>query len=91
MISVVARIAQYIPTALATLRLRSMPEVPPAAFRMPWGPVVPVAADPDRAGARGLGRARGGGGVAGLRSLVPHAAVARGGVTVASVSVVPVR
>jgi amino acid transporter len=43
-ISVVARIAQYIPTALATLRLRSMPEVPPAAFRMPWGPVVPVAA-----------------------------------------------
>jgi hypothetical protein len=50
-ISVVARIAQYIPTALATLRLRSMPEVPPAAFRMPWGPVVPVAADPDRAGA----------------------------------------
>ena len=46
----VARIAQNIQTALATLRLRSIPEVPPVAFRMPWAPVVPVAASSSACG-----------------------------------------
>ncbi|GJM44735.1 MAG: amino acid permease [Gemmatimonadota bacterium] len=40
-ISVVARFAQYIPTCLAVLRLRSRPDVEAAGFRIAGGAVVP--------------------------------------------------
>ncbi|HMS15689.1 MAG TPA: APC family permease [Planctomycetota bacterium] len=43
-LSVVARLAQYIPTALAVLKLRGMPGAPPAAFRVPLGPLLPLLA-----------------------------------------------
>jgi amino acid transporter len=44
LISVVARIAQYVPTCLAVLRLRAMPDAPAAAFRAPFGPALPLLA-----------------------------------------------
>ena len=40
-ISVVARLAQYVPTCLAVLRLRRLEGVAPTTFRAPFGPVVP--------------------------------------------------
>ena len=43
-ISVVARIAQYVPTCLAVLRLRRIPDAPPALFRVPFGPLLPALA-----------------------------------------------
>jgi len=43
-ISVVARIAQYVPTCFAVLKMRRQPELPPAEFRVPFGPVVPLVA-----------------------------------------------
>lgn len=43
-ISVVARIAQYVPTCLSVLRLRGRPDVPPATFRVPGGPALPLVA-----------------------------------------------
>jgi amino acid transporter len=42
-ISVVARLAQYIPTAAAVLKLRAMPNAPQASFRVPFGPLLPCA------------------------------------------------
>ena len=43
-ISVVARLAQYIPTCFAVLRMRRMPDLPSPTFRMPFGPVIPLTA-----------------------------------------------
>lgn len=43
-ISVVARIAQYIPTCFAVLALRRNADAPEASFRVPFGPVVPLVA-----------------------------------------------
>jgi len=43
-ISVLARIAQYIPTCLAVMRLRRMPDAPEAQFRAPFGAAVPTLA-----------------------------------------------
>lgn len=40
-ISIVARLAQYIATCLAVLALRRREDAPPAAFRAPFGPVLP--------------------------------------------------
>jgi APA family basic amino acid/polyamine antiporter len=41
-ISVVARLGLYVLTCLATMRLRTREDVPPARFRMPGGPTVPL-------------------------------------------------
>lgn len=44
LVSVVARIAQYVPTCVAVLRLRGMADAPAASFRVPFGPVLPLLA-----------------------------------------------
>jgi amino acid transporter len=44
LVSVVARIAQYVPTCGAVLRMRVMRDVPAARFRVPFGPVLPLLA-----------------------------------------------
>lgn len=43
-ISVVARLAQYIPTCFAVLRMRTQSELPETTFRVPFGPVLPLIA-----------------------------------------------
>ena len=44
LVSVVCRIAQYIPTALAVLHLRVRDDLPEPAFRVPFGVVLPTLA-----------------------------------------------
>ncbi|MEM7203205.1 MAG: APC family permease [Planctomycetota bacterium] len=43
-ISVVARMAQYVPTCLAVMRLRHLPAAPAATFRVWGGPLLPCIA-----------------------------------------------
>ena len=43
-ISVVARFTQYIPTCLAVIFLRAKRPDEKPAFRVPWGPVIPILA-----------------------------------------------
>ncbi len=43
-ISVVARLAQYVPTCFAVLRMRRLEGLPPTTFRAPFGPLLPLTA-----------------------------------------------
>jgi amino acid transporter len=43
-VSVLARIVQYVLTCLAVLRLRRRADAPAASLRVPFGPVLPIAA-----------------------------------------------